>query len=225
MCTFATTAGANGAALILAAMCRSPRRELRRLSARALAALTWNSHANGRKLGMEAREQWRLWVEVAASRQEEIRKHRSFADSGAANGKDNALDVETFQSQKVHRDRAVARRQWALRRRRVLEGPNHANMRLVVTESTEWLCDLDTPQKKSDAGKTAPLIRALLVLSRDRDLDCVLSAARGLASVAFNAHNAPALGSLRGLIPSVVNLTCHAHPEVVTLACDVVVAS
>ena len=61
--------GANGAALVLAAMCRSPRRELRRLSAKALAALTWNCQVDSRALGADVREQWRLWVDVAVSRE------------------------------------------------------------------------------------------------------------------------------------------------------------
>ena len=67
----------------------------------------------------------------------------------------------------------------------------------------------------------APLIKVLLVLSRDRDQECVLAATRGLAGVSFNATNASSLGRVDGLISAVVGLVQHANPEVVALACDV----
>lgn len=212
--------------MILAAMCRSPRRELRRLGAKALAALTWDGHADSRALGSDVREQWQLWVDVAVSR-EQHRLNKKFVlvqFRRRTKNKFKHREKETFQSaQTTPRDVAIARRQWALRRRRVYEGPNHANMRQLVTTSATWFFlkpDISRIEGMIH-GTPTPLINTLLVFSRDRDQDCVLAAARGLAGVSFNASSAFILGRVDGLITLVVSLVQHSNPEVVSLACDV----
>lgn len=222
-------------------MCRSPRRELRRLGAKALAALTWNGHTDSRLLGGDVREHWRLWVEVAVYRAE-FRlglKHKCGQVSTDRVTLINVLAInKIFTAKPRHcssktltcfastpRAVAVARRQWTLRHRRTCEGPNHANMCQLVATNATWL--FSTPEaNRGDIAlysyeSPAPLIKTLLIFSRDRDHDCVLAAVSGLAGVSFNKENAAALGRVDGLIASIVSLVCHANPEVVTLACDV----
>ncbi|CAM9429984.1 unnamed protein product, partial [Hapterophycus canaliculatus] len=53
---------ANGAVEVLAAVCRGPRKDLRRLAARALGALGWNGHTEARVLAWDIYRHWDLWV-------------------------------------------------------------------------------------------------------------------------------------------------------------------
>ena len=231
---------------MLAAMCRSPRRELRRLGSKALAALTWNGQVDSRIVGADVREQWRLWISVAIRRDEMIRLQcklgsgkkltssislQSHTDSSPTDRRNTERRREgghkaNFLLEKGNhvppRNLTVARRQWALRRRRTCEGPNHANMRQLVTGSTPWLFPRPgITDSSSQYIQPTPLIRVLLVLAHDRDQDCVLAAVRGLAGVSFNTANASQLGETAGLVTALISLVKHANPEVVALACDV----
>ena len=205
---------------VLAALCCSPRRELRRLSVKALAALTWNGHTESRKLGSDMQEQWRLWVDVVVGRREQMKSSigQSLARDGILPGRACQLSSQCLRSPRWV---TVARRQWALRHRRILEEPNHANMHHAVRNRTsEGYFGLELARVLPQENST-PFIRTLLLFSHDRDQDCVLSAVKGLASVSFNADNASFLGLKHGLISSLVNLVQHPRTEIVSLACDV----
>ena len=205
---------------VLAALCCSPRRELRRLSVKALAALTWNRHTESRKLGSDMQEQWRLWVDVVVGRREQMKSSigQSLARDGILPGRLCQLSSQCLRSPRWV---TVARRQWALRHRRILEEPNHANMHHAVRNRTsEGYFGLELARVLPQENST-PFIRTLLLFSHDRDQDCVLSAVKGLASVSFNADNASFLGLKHGLISSLVNLVQHPRTEIVSLACDV----
>lgn len=205
---------------VLAALCCSPRRELRRLSVKALAALTWNRHTESRKLGSDMQEQWRLWVDVVVGRREQMKSSigQSLARDGILPGRACQLSSQCLRSPRWV---TVARRQWALRHRRILEEPNHANMHHAVRNRTsEGYFGLELARVLPQENST-PFIRTLLLFSHDRDQDCVLSAVKGLASVSFNADNASFLGLKHGLISSLVNLVQHPRTEIVSLACDV----
>ena len=205
---------------VLAALCCSPRRELRRLSVKALAALTWNRHTESRKLGSDMQEQWRLWVDVVVGRREQMKSNigQSLARDGILPGRACQLSSQCLRSPRWV---TVARRQWALRHRRILEEPNHANMHHAVRNRTsEGYFGLELARVLPQENST-PFIRTLLLFSHDRDQDCVLSAVKGLASVSFNADNASFLGLKHGLISSLVNLVQHPRTEIVSLACDV----
>ena len=110
-------------------MCRSPRRELRRLAAKAFASLAWNGHADCRSFGADIREQWRLWVDVAVSRAKaciqlaqsgrELEAVVTNTHSAATSHGDPLVGrVDDVVSHAENpRDVAVARRQWARIRR------------------------------------------------------------------------------------------------------------
>ena len=203
---------------MLAAMCRSPRRELRRLSAQALASLTWNGHADSRAFGADIREQWRLWVDVAVNRAKHSLKlkHHSakvveLAQVSNLRRDARSLAPRTETSKSIAnaspRDVAVARRQWALRHRRTCEGPNHANMQHLVKVDAAWLSPpLDNNQIGERSEASSPIIKTLLIFSHDRDDDCVLAAASGLAGVSFDGENATILGQVHGLMTTIVSL-------------------
>jgi len=177
-------------------------------------------------LGQDVRDQWRLWVEVVAVRRGHlghqigtVRGRFKAVELLAATSK-NALTSSDFVDspcQLTPRGITVSRRQWALRRRKILAGPNNANMLQLVMMIGRWF-----PFESETLWKMPmPLVTTLVSFSRDRDQDLVLAAAKGLAGVSFNADSASMLGTMRGMIHSVVRLVQHANPEVVTLACDV----
>ncbi|CAM9647190.1 unnamed protein product, partial [Ectocarpus sp. 12 AP-2014] len=61
---------ANGAVEVLAAVCRGPRKDLRRLAARALGALGWNGHTEARVLAWDIYRHWDLWVQSCCPAEE-----------------------------------------------------------------------------------------------------------------------------------------------------------
>lgn len=297
-------AGANGAPLILAAMCQSPRHEIRRLGAKALSALSWDGHVDNRILGASVRDQWRLWVTVAVNREEEsihrelgslhkpADQREPYIESTEDPQNISKLGRENFRQEdketvdivsdrqllrdtmdipdgyselsrsiashrlpqmphqvygKNPRNIAVARRQWALRRQRACEGPNRANMRImaapVPTNTAAWLGmrglegsglrtkgdvhhsaaspKYEARSSETQQSTTPPLVSTLITLAYERDQDCVLAAARGLAAASFDTDNALTLGRNSEIITAVVFLAKHENLEVVALACDV----
>lgn len=140
------------------------------------------------------------------------------------------------------RNASVARRQWALRRRRACEGPNRQNMRIVAapvpTKTAQWLgvgtpvdpkraagkkilCVKRSRGENSDLRDPPPLVSTLLPLAYERDQECVLAAAKGIAAASFDSENAAALGRVDGILQVLVFLAKHESQEVVSLACDV----
>jgi hypothetical protein len=203
---------ANGATLVLAAMCRSPRRELRCLGAKALSALTWNSHVNSRLLGFQVLEQWERWVDVAVNRARNQRTNVKLKATGT-HPQHNVTEffVQTPHDVTTPYDIAVARRQWALRRQRTLAGPNLANISKLVNYRRAASC--------GDMTSLSPLIKILMVFCRDRDHECVIAAISCIVALSFVAENATLLGKVQGLVAMVSSLMYHVNPEVVILAC------
>ena len=224
---------ANGAALILAALCQSPRSELRRLGAKALANFAWNGHVDSRSLGTTIRDQWTYWTAVAKKREVSTTKNRpadtmalELAEPGDVPEKltgqfTKAMPTQAQLARMTPRDVAVARRQWAVRHRRACEGPNHANMKVMASptpaNTATWLL---SSSSSSETTTTPPLVATLLNLVHDRDQDCVLAVAGGLAAASYDADNARTLGSQTGIVEAVMVLAKHENPEVVALACD-----
>ncbi|CAN0449105.1 unnamed protein product, partial [Pylaiella littoralis] len=61
---------ANGAVKVLAALCRGPRKDLRRLAARASGALGWNGRTEARVLAWDIHRHWNLWVQSCCPAEE-----------------------------------------------------------------------------------------------------------------------------------------------------------
>ena len=184
----------NGAALVLAAMCRGPRQDLRRAAAHALGRMGWDGYVEQRLLGWDAKRSWALWLDYAVPREEARLKNLnlSFADRAPTAG-----DIEeAFEAPAGVRLRAliVARRQWALRNVRRKEGPNLANMRLL--------------------GTHPEVLSVLVMLTHEADVDVVRSACLALSVAAFHEHNSGSMGRLPECVDAVVRLTASEDQEV-----------
>jgi len=184
----------NGAALVLAAMCRGPRQDLRRAAAQALGRMGWDGYIEQRLLGWDAKRSWALWLDHAVPLEEArlAKLNLSFTDRAPTAG-----DVEeVFEAPAGVSLRAliVARRQWALRNVRRKEGPNVANMRLL--------------------GAHPEVLSVLVMLTHEADLDVVRSACLALSVAAFHEHNSGSMGRLPECLDAVVRLTASEDQEV-----------
>ena len=56
---------------VLAAFCNGPRKELRRLAARALGSMGWNGYVEQRLLGWDVMRSWKLWCDFIIPKEEE----------------------------------------------------------------------------------------------------------------------------------------------------------
>jgi hypothetical protein len=185
---------ANGAALVLAAMCRGPRLDLRRFAAKALGLMGWDGYVEQRLLGWDVKRSWDLWLaEVVPKEEDRLRAlNLSFLDPAPTAG-----DVEDkFEAPPGVTLRAliVARRQWALRNARRKEGPNLANMRLL--------------------GAHPDVISVLLMLTHEGDMDVVKAAALALSVAAFHEHNNGAMGRMPECVDAMVRLCGSEDDEV-----------
>jgi len=127
----------NGAAMVLSALCRSPRPMIRKFASRALGNMGWDGYVETRVL---------LWDTVVfwkAFKKEVIKKEKDAYENGfeqfAETGKFEALlslnanNNEEFMPSGNMSLRTIIkqRRQWALRATRRIEGPNTVNQKLI----------------------------------------------------------------------------------------------
>lgn len=127
----------NGAALVLSALCRSPRPLIRKFASRALGNMGWDGYVETRVLLWDTVVYWK------AFKKEIIKKEKDAYDKGFENfadtGKFEALlslnvnNTEEFMPSGNMSLRTIIkqRRQWALRATRRIEGPNSANQKLI----------------------------------------------------------------------------------------------
>lgn len=124
----------NGAALVLAALCKSPRPMIRKFAARALGGMGWDGFVETRILLWDSVMYWKMFkAQVIAKENAEF---KSGLDRFNENGKMEAIinmagEVEEFVPTGNMSLRTIIkqRRQWALRAAKRREGPNTANQR------------------------------------------------------------------------------------------------
>mmetsp|Transcript_106476 Transcript_106476/g.308655 ORF Transcript_106476/g.308655 Transcript_106476/m.308655 type:complete len:559 (-) Transcript_106476:58-1734(-) len=177
---------ANGAAQVLAAMCRGPRQDLRRLATRAVGFMGWDGYIEQRIVGWDVKRSWELWIEEVIPKEE-----RRLASLGKTFEDGDGFVTEEgdeFQAPPGMslRKLIVARRQWALRLARRKEGPNLANMKLL--------------------GSTPDVLNVLIMLTQEADVDIVKNAACALSVAAFHEHNNGAMGRMPECVEAMVRL-------------------
>ena len=185
---------ANGAALVLAALCRGPRMDLRRLGARALGQMGWDGYVEQRLLGWDARRSWELWLEQVVPKEERRLQRLGLTFSDPCPTAGDAAEKFEAPPGVTLRALIVARRQWALRNARRKEGPNLANMRLL--------------------GSHPDVLRVLVMLTHEADIDTVRSATLALCVAAFHEHNNGAMGRLPECVATMVRLCATGDQEV-----------
>lgn len=131
---------ANGAMQVLTALCQGPRKDIRRLAARAIGSMGWNGYVEQRLIGWDVTRSWKLWQDFVIPREEEKLKNagKTFEDkvaTGGGGGEGEDEDAEFVPSPSASL-RAIIRerRQWALRKARRREGPNEENQLLLGSE-------------------------------------------------------------------------------------------
>lgn len=144
----------NGATVVLAALCKSPRAIIRKYAARALGGIGWDGYVETRILLWDCVMHWKLFK--AAVIRKERHAHRVGFEKFAETGKFDALlnidgIVEEFVPSGNMSLRTIIkqRRQWALRATRRNEGPNVVNQRMInikdgVIQSLLEICVQDS---------------------------------------------------------------------------------
>jgi HEAT repeat protein len=124
----------NGAALVLAALCKSPRPVIRKFAARALGGMGWDGFVETRILLWDSVMFWKMFKAAVIAKEKE--EFQAGLDRFNQNGKMEAIinmngEVEEFVPSGNMSLRTIIkqRRQWALRAARRREGPNTANQR------------------------------------------------------------------------------------------------
>jgi hypothetical protein len=124
----------NGAALVLAALCKSPRPVIRKFASRALGGMGWDGFVETRILLWDSVMFWKMFKAQVIAR--ENAEFKAGLDRFNQNGKMEAIihmngEVEEFVPSGNMSLRTIIkqRRQWALRAARRREGPNTANQR------------------------------------------------------------------------------------------------
>ncbi|KAJ1433290.1 hypothetical protein B484DRAFT_478420 [Ochromonadaceae sp. CCMP2298] len=124
----------NGAALVLGALCKSPRPSIRKLAARALGGMGWDGFVETRILLWDSVMYWKMFkAKVIAKEHEEYESGmKRFDQSGQLDAIITLTgEVEDFVPMGNMSLRTIIkqRRQWSLRAARRREGPNVANQK------------------------------------------------------------------------------------------------
>eukprot|EP00520_Triparma_pacifica_P008736 CAMPEP_0118651064 /NCGR_PEP_ID=MMETSP0785-20121206/10589_1 /TAXON_ID=91992 /ORGANISM="Bolidomonas pacifica, Strain CCMP 1866" /LENGTH=2593 /DNA_ID=CAMNT_0006543497 /DNA_START=44 /DNA_END=7822 /DNA_ORIENTATION=+ len=194
---------ANGAMAILTAAAKGPRKDIRRLAARALGSMGWNGYTEQRLLGWDVVRSWKLHMDdVIPKEEEKLRKiGKTFEDKVATEGENEVLEGdEEFVPSPSMSLRAIIRerRQWALRKARRREGPNEENQIML--------------------GGERSVLRLLLDLCRVQEWDVVRYATMALSVAAYHESNNGIMGKTKHCIETVVGLCRNLDEEIQTQA-------
>ncbi len=145
----------SGAAVVLAALCQSPRPLIRKYAARAIGGMGWDSFVETRILIWDCVLFWRAYKDSVLQKEKEKILYENGYKEYEINGNEEAIlniegRVDEFQPSENLSLRSLIkqRRQWALRAARRVEGPNNSNMKLInvkdgVIQSLLELCIKD----------------------------------------------------------------------------------
>jgi hypothetical protein len=184
----------NGAALVLAAMCRGPRQDLRRVAARALGMMGWDGFIEQRLLGWDIKKSWDLWLDDVVPKEEmRLRALNKTFEERAPTAGDAEEEFEAPAGMSL-RALIVARRQWALRNARRKEGPNLANMKIL--------------------GASSDILNVLVMLTHEADMEIVKNATLALSVAAFHEHNNGSMGRMPECVDAMVRLCSAPDNEV-----------
>lgn len=126
----------NGAAQVLAALCKSPRPLIRKFASRAIGAMGWDGFIETRILLWDATMCWKIYKSRVIS--EEAKEYQSGLNRFKETGKIESIvsltgEVDEFVPTGNMSLRTIIkqRRQWALRAAKRREGPNISNQRQI----------------------------------------------------------------------------------------------
>ncbi|GMI08806.1 hypothetical protein TrVE_jg6426 [Triparma verrucosa] len=192
----------NGAMSILAAVAQSPRKDLRRLAARALGSMGWNGFVEQRLLGWDVIRSWTLHIDnVIPAKEEELKKlGKTFEDKVATEEGEEGEEGANYAPSPNMSLRGIIRerRQWALRRARRREGPNEENQLMLGSERS--------------------VLKLLLDLCRVKEWDVVRYACMALAVAAYHESNNGIMGKTKHCVETVVKLCRNVDEEIQTQA-------
>ncbi|GMI11415.1 hypothetical protein TrLO_g5165 [Triparma laevis f. longispina] len=191
----------NGTMSILTAVAQSPRKDLRRLAARALGSMGWNGFVEQRLLGWDVLRSWALHIEhVIPAKEEELKVlGKTFEDKVATEDGEEEEGGEYAPSPNMSlRGIIRERRQWALRKARRREGPNEENQLMLGSERS--------------------VLKLLLDLCRVKEWDVVRYACMALAVAAYHESNNGIMGKTKHCIETVVKLCRNIDEEIQTQA-------
>lgn len=196
----------NGAAVVLAAMCRSPRALIRKCAARSLAGMGWDGFVETRVMMWDSVLQWKLYKErvhtgelsfydpakeyfIKTGKIEAVLEIPSVNEEFAPSGN---MSIRTIIKQ---------RRQWALRAARRQEGPNMENLKLLnvhdnVVQELTHLCRKDG----------------------ENDWEIIRNAALALSVASFEEKNHNDMARDQACVSLLIDLCCHEDPEIQTHA-------
>lgn len=196
----------NGAAVVLAAMCRSPRPLIRKCAARSLAGMGWDGFVETRVMMWDSVLQWKLYKErvfanelgffdpakeyfIKTGKIEAVLEIPSVNEEFAPSGN---MSIRTIIRQ---------RRQWALRAAKRQEGPNMENLKLLnvhdnIVQELTHLCRKDG----------------------DNDWEIVRNAALALSVASFEEKNHSDMAKDQPCVNLLIDLCCHEDPEIQTHA-------
>lgn len=196
----------NGAAVVLAAMCRSPRALIRKCAARSLAGMGWDGFVETRVMMWDSVLQWKLYKErvlageltfydpakeyfIKTGKIEAVLEIPSVNEEFAPSGN---MSIRTIIKQ---------RRQWALRAAKRQEGPNMENLKLLnvhdhVVQELTRLCRKDG----------------------DNDWEIIRNAALALSVASFEEKNHNDMARDQACVDLLIDLCCHEDPEIQTHA-------
>jgi hypothetical protein len=134
--SFNDSFASNGAAVVLGAMCKSPRAIIRKYAARALGGMGWDSFVETRILIWDSFMYWKIYKASVIAKEKEIFEKGldKFTEDGqfdALLNIDGRVDEFVPSGNMSLRTIIKQRRQWALRAARRVEGPNTNNQKLI----------------------------------------------------------------------------------------------
>lgn len=192
----------NGAAVIFAAMCKSPRPVIRKLASRALGGMGWDGFVETRVLMWDCMMEWNLYrdriLQEDNSRFDFVKEH--FVETGTITSMANFEPTETeFNPAPNASLRTIIkqRRQFALRAKRAKEGPNlqnlqTLNMRDGIIGTLVKLCNND--------GKI--------------DWEIVRNASLAISVASYEERNLNDMVNSKECIKLVIHLCTQSDPEI-----------
>ena len=198
---------ANGAMPILTSVAQSPRKDLRRLAARALGSMGWNGYVEQRLLGWDVIRSWKLHTDFVIPREEEKLRimGKTFEDKVATEGHTEGSSMGEHADGEFKPSPSMSlrsiireRRQWALRKARRREGPNEENQIML--------------------GSQRNTLKLLLDLCRVKEWDVVRYSCMALSVAAYHEHNNGIMGKTKHCIETMVKLCANSDEEIQTHA-------
>ncbi|KAJ1435312.1 armadillo-type protein [Ochromonadaceae sp. CCMP2298] len=196
----------NGGAMVLAALCKSPRPSIRKLAARALGGMGWDGFVETRILLWDSVMYWKVFqARVIAKEQTEFQAGLQRFDSSGqleaiitlSGGADEFVPTGNMSL----RTTIKQRRQWALRTARRREGPNAANQ-----------------QQLNIRDGVIPALLQIALKDGKVDWEISRNAALAISIASYEPHNQLEMTQYPPCVSMIIDMCRGGDPEVQTHA-------